>query len=58
MNDPVFLSYSKLIDARFTFGSDMYYRRLLDKSYGNEVVKVRKKLTSDDPANVPIQLCI
>ena len=33
VNDLGFLNYSKLLDPRFTVGSAMFYRRLLDKAH-------------------------
>ena len=33
VNNPGFLNYSRLLDPRFTVGSAMFYRRLLDKAY-------------------------
>ena len=56
VNDPGFLNFSKILYTRFTVGSDIYYRRLLDKSYSNGVTKVQNKLTTDDTASVSIQL--
>ena len=56
VNDPGFLNYSKLLDPRFAVGSDMFYRRLLDKAYINGKDKVKKKLEDADRGAVSIQL--
>ena len=56
VNDPGFLHYSKLMDPRFTVGSDMYYRRLLDKVFVKGKQKVQNKLANDDPPCISIQL--
>ena len=56
VNDPGFLNYSKIMDPRFTVGSDMFYRRLLDKAFVKGKLRVQKKLTDDDPLAVSIQL--
>ena len=42
VNDPGFLHYSKLLDPRFTVVSDIYYRRLLEKSYKKGMECVQK----------------
>ena len=56
VNDPGFLNYSKLLDPRFAVGSDMFYRRLLDKAFILGKEKVQKKLDEADPSAVSIQL--
>ena len=56
VNDPGFLHYSKIMEPRFTVGSDMYYRRLLDKVYVKGKLKVQNKMKNDDPTCVSIQL--
>ena len=49
VNDPGFLNYSKLLDPRFTVGSAMYYRRLLDKAFVKGKEKVQMKLKEAEP---------
>ena len=56
VSDPGFLNYSKLLDPRFTVGTAMYYRRLLDKAYIKGKEKVQQKLAAAQPASVSIQL--
>ena len=56
VNSPGFLNYSKLLDPRFTVGSAMYYRRLLDKAYIKGKEKIKKKLEEAQPTSVSIQL--
>ena len=56
VNDPGFLNYSKLLDPRFTVGSAMYYRRLLDKAFIKGKDKVQTKLKEAEPTSVSIQL--
>jgi hypothetical protein len=56
VNDPGFLHYSKLLDPRFTVASDIYYRRLLEKSYKKGMECVQKKFNDDEPASVSLQL--
>ena len=56
LNDPGFLHYSKLFEPRYTIGSEMFYRRLLDKAFAKGVYKVQKKLKDDLPASVSLQL--
>ena len=43
VNDPGFLHYSKVLEPRFTVGSAMYYRRLLDKAFENGKSKGTQK---------------
>ena len=56
VNDPGFLHYSKLLDPRFTVGSEIFYRRLLDKAYTKGMQKVQQKLNEDEPLSVSLQL--
>ena len=56
VNDPGFLNYSKLVDPSFTVGSDMFYRRLLDKAFIKGKGKVQQKLSEAQPTSVSIQL--
>ena len=42
VSDPGFLNYSKLLDPRFTVGTAMYYRRLLDKAYIKGIEKLQQ----------------
>ena len=56
VNDPGFLNFSRLMDPRFTVGSAMYYRRLLDKAFIKGKDKVQKKLKEAEPSSVSIQL--
>ena len=56
MNDPGFLNYSKLLDQRFDAGSDLYYRRLLNKAFIKGKSRVQRKLADDKPSDVAIQL--
>ena len=56
VNDPGFLNFSKLLDPRFTVGSAMFYRRLLDKAYLNGQAKVQQKLLAAHPDAVSVQL--
>ena len=56
VNDPGFLNYSKLLDPRFAVGSDLYYRRLLDKALNKGKSRVQRKLADDKPSDVAIQL--
>ena len=56
VNNPGFLNYSKLLDPRFTIGSDIFYRRLLDKAYVRGKQRVEQKLAADQPSTVSIQL--
>ena len=55
VNDPGFLNYSKLLDPRFAVGSDMFYRRLLDKAFILDKEKVQKRIQEADPGAVSIQ---
>ena len=56
VNDPGFLHYSKVLEPRFTVGSAMYYRRLLDKAFENGKKKIKIKITEAQPATFSIQL--
>ena len=56
VNDPGFLNYSKLLDPRFAVGSDIFYRRLLEKAFDKGKLNVQQKLTNDEPSTVSIQL--
>ena len=56
VNDPGFLNYSKLLDPRFTVGSAMFYRRLLDKAFIQGKGKVQQNLSEAQPTSVSIQL--
>ena len=56
VNDLGFLNYSKLLDPRFTVGSAMFYRRLLDKAFIKGKGKVQQKMAEAQPTSVSIQL--
>ena len=56
VNNPGFLNYSKLLDPRFAVGSDMFYRRLLQKVFDKGKLKVQQKFETDKPTSVSIQL--
>ena len=56
VNDPGFLNYSKLLDPRFAVGSDIFYRRLLEKAFEKGKVSVQQKLIKEEPSCVSIQL--
>ena len=56
VNDPGFLNYSKLLDPRFAVGSDMFYRRLLEKASVKGRNKIQSKLDQDKPQSVSVQM--
>ena len=56
VNDPGFLNFCKMMDPRFTVGSDSYYRGLVDKCYTRGKAKLEAKLKEDNPPFVSIQL--
>ena len=56
VNDPGFLNYSKLLDPRFAVGSDMFYRRLLDKAFIKGKLKILQKLNNEHPSTVSVQM--